>query len=78
LRTFTHSLSEFCFCTTHDARVLLLRSSALLIHKRLSESLSGRFFLHRLRHRQYPGISRAFDIPLEAFFSTPPDELFSE
>jgi uncharacterized protein len=48
-----------------DVRVLLLGSSALLMHKGLSESLSGRFFLHRLPHWQYPDMTRAFDMPLE-------------
>jgi predicted AAA+ superfamily ATPase len=49
----------------HDVRVLLLGSSALLMQKGLSDSLTGRFFLHRLRHWQYGDMSRAFDVPLE-------------
>lgn len=48
-----------------SVRVLLLGSSALLMQKGLSESLSGRFFLHRLRHWQYPDMSRAFGLSLE-------------
>jgi uncharacterized protein len=51
----------------HDVRVLLLGSSALLMQKGLSDSLTGRFFLHRLRHWQYGDMSRAFAVPLEGW-----------
>jgi len=45
--------------------VLLLGSSSLLIQKGLSESLTGRFFLHRMGHWQFPEMSEAFGISLE-------------
>jgi len=48
-----------------DIRVLLLGSSALLMQKGLSESLTGRFFLHRLGHWQFPEMSQAFGVSLE-------------
>lgn len=40
--------------------VLLLGSSALLLHRGMSESLAGRFLLHRCMHWTYPECSRAF------------------
>jgi hypothetical protein len=46
-------------------RVLLLGSSALLIGKGLSESLSGRFYLHRLSHWDYPEMKDAFSLSLD-------------
>ncbi len=48
-----------------DIRVLLLGSSAMLVQKGLSESLTGRFFLHRLGHWQFTEMSEAFGIGLE-------------
>jgi len=48
-----------------NTRVLLLGSSALLMQKGLSESLTGRFFLHRMRHWQFPEMSEAFGLNLE-------------
>lgn len=48
-----------------DIRVLLLGSSALLMQKGISESLTGRFFLHRLGHWQFPEMSQAFGVRLE-------------
>jgi uncharacterized protein len=44
--------------------ILLLGSSSLLIQKGLSESLSGRFFLHRMNHWQYHEASAAFNLSL--------------
>jgi predicted AAA+ superfamily ATPase len=41
-------------------RPLLLGSSALLVQKGLTESLSGRFFLHRCSHWSYSECARAF------------------
>ena len=43
-----------------DIRVLVLGSSALLMQEGLSESLAGRFFLHRCGHWQYPECREAF------------------
>ena len=40
--------------------VLLLGSSALLLHRGMSESLAGRFFLHRCMHWTYPECAAAF------------------
>jgi hypothetical protein len=41
-------------------RVLLLGSSALLVQKGMSESLAGRFLLHRCPHWSWPEMSTAF------------------
>jgi predicted AAA+ superfamily ATPase len=41
-------------------RVLLLGSSALLVQRGLSESLAGRFFLHRCPHWSWPECHAAF------------------
>jgi predicted AAA+ superfamily ATPase len=46
-------------------RALLLGSSALLVQKGLTESLAGRFFLHRCAHWSWPECRRAFGWPLE-------------
>ena len=45
--------------------VLLLGSSSLRIQKGLSESLSGRFFLHPMCHWQYAEMKEAFRIDIE-------------
>jgi uncharacterized protein len=45
--------------------ILLLGSSSLLIQKGLSESLTGRFFLHRMGHWQFREMSEAFGITFE-------------
>lgn len=45
--------------------VVLLGSSSLLIQKGLSESLAGRFFLHRLPHWNYREMSDAFGYDLD-------------
>lgn len=45
--------------------ILLLGSSSPLIQKGLSESLTGRFFLHRMGHWQFPEMSEAFGISFE-------------
>ncbi|WP_187148458.1 hypothetical protein [Geobacter metallireducens] len=37
-----------------EIRVLILGSSALLMQQGLTESLAGRFFLHRCTHWGYP------------------------
>lgn len=46
-------------------QVLLLGSSSLLLQKGLSESLTGRFFLYRAPHWQYPEMKKAFDWSLD-------------
>lgn len=46
-------------------RALLLGSSALLVQKGLTESLAGRFFLHRCTHWTWPECRAAFGWPLE-------------
>lgn len=43
-----------------EVRVLILGSSALLMQEGLSESLAGRFFLHRCSHWGYPECREAF------------------
>jgi predicted AAA+ superfamily ATPase len=46
--------------TTGKIQPLLLGSSALLLQKGLSESLAGRFFLHRCSHWSWPEMRNAF------------------
>jgi len=46
-------------------RPLLLGSSALLVQKGLTESLAGRFFLHRCGHWTWPECRQAFGWSLE-------------
>jgi hypothetical protein len=46
-------------------RVLLLGSSALLVQRGLSESLAGRFFLHRCSHWSWPECTEAFGWDLD-------------
>lgn len=46
-------------------RVMLLGSSALLVQRGLSESLAGRFYLHRCTHWSWPECRAAFGWPLE-------------
>ena len=46
-------------------RPLLLGSSALLVQKGLTESLAGRFYLHRCTHWSWPECREAFGWPLE-------------
>ncbi len=46
-------------------KVILLGSSALLVQKGLSESLAGRFFLHRCTHWNYPEMRKAFGWSLD-------------
>ncbi len=48
-----------------DIRVLILGSSALLMQEGLTESLAGRFFLHRCTHWGYPECRDAFGWTLE-------------
>jgi hypothetical protein len=43
-----------------DIRVLLLGSSALMLHQGLAESLAGRYFLHRCSHWSFPECATAF------------------
>ena len=43
-----------------DIRLLILGSSALLIHQGLNESLAGRFFLNRFTHWSYSECAAAF------------------
>lgn len=45
---------------TQDIRLLVLGSSALLLQKGLTESLAGRFFLHRFTHWNFPECRQAF------------------
>ncbi len=45
--------------------VLLLGSSALLLQKGLTESLAGRFLLHRCNHWDYPEMRTAFGYTLD-------------
>ncbi len=55
---------------SRDIRLLVLGSSALLIQAGLSESLAGRFFLHRCGHWTFPECADAFgwDLPRWLFF----------
>lgn len=46
-------------------RVLILGSSALLLAHGMTESLAGRFFLHRAAHWSWPQCRDAFGWPLE-------------
>jgi predicted AAA+ superfamily ATPase len=52
---------------TGKIRPLLLGSSALLLQKGLSESLAGRFFLHRCGHWAWPEMRSAFGWDLETW-----------
>ncbi len=45
---------------TADVRILILGSSALLLQKGLTESLAGRFFLHRFSHWTFPECRETF------------------
>ncbi len=51
-----------------DIRLLLLGSSALLLQKGLTESLAGRFFLHRFSHWDWAETQEAFGWSLEDWF----------
>jgi len=51
--------------TDGRVRPLLLGSSALLVQKGLTESLAGRFFLHRCTHWSWPECRDAFGWTLE-------------
>ncbi|MBN2685575.1 MAG: ATP-binding protein [Pontiellaceae bacterium] len=51
-----------------DIRLLILGSSALLIHQGLNESLAGRFFLNRFTHWTYSECSAAFGWSLNDWF----------
>jgi predicted AAA+ superfamily ATPase len=53
--------------TTGKIQLLLLGSSALLLQKGLSESLAGRFFLHRCSHWSWPEMRDAFGWDLETW-----------
>lgn len=53
--------------TTGKIQPLLLGSSALLLQKGLSESLAGRFFLHRCSHWSWPEMRDAFGWDLETW-----------
>ena len=46
--------------TNGRVRVLLLGSSALLVQRGLTESLAGRFYLHRCLHWSWPECAQAF------------------
>ena len=48
--------------------MLILGSSALLIHQGLTESLAGRFFLNRFTHWSFPECSAAFGWSLKDWF----------
>ncbi len=51
--------------TKGPVRAVLLGSSALLVHKGASESLAGRFFLHRCQHWSWDECRRAFGWDLD-------------
>jgi len=51
--------------SNRDIRVLILGSSALMVQEGLSESLAGRFFLHRCTHWAFPECRQAFGWSLE-------------
>jgi len=51
--------------SNRDIRVLILGSSALMVQEGLSESLAGRFFLHRCIHWAFPECHQAFGWSLE-------------
>jgi hypothetical protein len=51
-----------------NIKVLLLGSSALLVQRGLTESLSGRFELHRLPHWSYCECHECFGMSLEDYF----------
>ena len=53
--------------TTGKIQPLLLGSSALLLQKGLSESLAGRFFLHRCSHWSWSEMRAAFGWDLETW-----------
>jgi predicted AAA+ superfamily ATPase len=53
--------------TTGKVQPLLLGSSALLLQKGLSESLAGRFFLHRCSHWSWPEMRDSFGWDLETW-----------
>lgn len=53
---------------TGDIRLLILGSSALLIHQGLTESLAGRFYLHRFTHWSFPECAEAFGWSLNDWF----------
>jgi predicted AAA+ superfamily ATPase len=53
--------------TTRKIQPLLLGSSALLLQKGLSESLAGRFFLHRCTHWAWPEMREAFGWDLDTW-----------
>jgi len=48
-----------------ELSVLLLGSSSLLIKKGLTESLAGRFYLHRLNHWNYKEVKEAFNLTFD-------------
>lgn len=56
--------------SSRDIRLLVLGSSALLIQAGLSESLTGRFFLHRCSHWAFQECADAFawDLPRWLYF----------
>lgn len=56
--------------SSRDIRLLVLGSSALLIQAGLSESLTGRFFLHRCSHWTFQECADAFawDLPRWLYF----------
>ena len=67
--------------TGPDIRVLILGSSALLMQEGLSESLAGRFFLHRCSHWSFAECHEAFGWTLEQwiyFGGYPGAALFAE
>jgi predicted AAA+ superfamily ATPase len=51
-----------------DIRLLILGSSALLIHQGLTESLAGRFFLNRFTHWNFSECAEAFGWSLNDWF----------
>jgi predicted AAA+ superfamily ATPase len=65
---WSESLKHLWDFQRHDRqriRVIALGSSAILVQKGLTESLAGRFVLHRLTHWSYPECREAFGWTLD-------------
>jgi hypothetical protein len=58
--------SDYCEFLSR-VKVLLLGSSALLVQRGLSESLTGRFELHRIPHWSYSECQECFGLNLEDY-----------
>lgn len=60
VRNWSEEIKRLWDQRTCDIRLLILGSSALLIHHGLTESLAGRFFLNRFTHWSWPECAEAF------------------